>query len=91
MCCWDGCLLSRLQLTFGGGQIEVVNVTTRSHFNRSGKTFEDRFYLVMLICSLCLYVKVHQCAVAKTFEEMIKALNSVGLVNIVGFATSTPT
>ncbi len=30
------------------------------------------------------------CTTGSTFEEMIKALNSVGLVNIVGFATSTP-
>ena len=68
----------------------MVNVTTHSHFNRSGKTFEDRFYLVMLICSLCLYVKVHQCAVAKTFEEMIKEFNKVGIYDIVCFAGTTP-
>ena len=66
--------LPPLQLSFGGGQVKVVDVAPYSHLDCSGKSLEDGFYLMVLVCALGVDVQVHQCTVAKAFKEVVKHL-----------------
>ena len=51
------------------------NISAHSHAKTTGKSFEDTFYLVMLILTFSLDVEIHASAVRKALEEMHEHLS----------------
>ena len=48
----------------------MVDVASYSHVQSACKGLEYSFYLMMLVCTACLNVKIHVCSVAQTLEEV---------------------
>ena len=48
----------------------MCNVSADCHSQASCKSFEDAFYLVVLILAFCLDIQIHSCAVGQTLEEV---------------------
>ena len=48
----------------------MVNVSFYRHFQTACKSFEDAFYLVVLVGAFGLDVEVHACSIAETLEDM---------------------
>jgi hypothetical protein len=48
----------------------MCNVSSDSHSQASCESFEDAFYLVVLVLAFCLDIQIHSGAVGQTLEEV---------------------